>query len=388
MLRRRFTKLSVGLILGAGFLGAGFLGTSFLGMKEADGAPKPPAAPTDTGLIYFWHGGAPWVMSPDGSGKAQLGTPLYYLAEPSKALHAGQQWFLQAQPVDGAYPDGRPRIELFAVSRAGAPVQLTDDPSIQPSVPQGSDPSSWYGYFARPRWANREGIVDGKVSYLGRRWGTDTDGNPAVIEYGMYVLALDPETLGIHFVAGFPARVPVDDFPLSTDWDNYGPIWTEFGPTPSFLYDWSPDGAMIVHETAPAGLRVVDSTSGTFYLLRSSGMNPRWSPVRSDGTTRIVCIEFGDGSSVHTVLPDGTGDIALASYTNPSSINGSHVAPNFSTVFSPHGSHVIYTVTKVSHMVIVSHKIYSVSATGGPSKVLTSELDFSVPLGWTSNAAP
>ena len=128
------------------------------------GKPGGGGTPVDTGTIYFRAYNPSfelWTMKPDGSGKTKvpvsLPTPI---VEPSQSRHNTQRWFLFAGPIPNeAYPDGRPRYELFALSESGTSVQVTADPTVQPLLTIDDE-------YVMPRWINWTG-PDTRVSYLG-----------------------------------------------------------------------------------------------------------------------------------------------------------------------------------------------------------------------------
>src|SRR5437660_5882170 len=99
-------------------------------------------------------------MKADGTAKTVLANFPEY-GEPSHLLH-GARWILDGEPVPGAYPNGLPRMELFATRLSdGVKVQLTNDPNVQPN-------------FTGLRWA----FDDGFVSFPAVTWtAVSTGGN-------------------------------------------------------------------------------------------------------------------------------------------------------------------------------------------------------------------
>ena len=70
-------------------------------------------------------------MDADGANKAPVPGDVH--GEPSNALHGDQRWYLEVQFItDEFYPDGGERRELFALTEAGAAVQLTDQGDLEP----------------------------------------------------------------------------------------------------------------------------------------------------------------------------------------------------------------------------------------------------------------
>jgi len=222
----------------------------FLGCASPAWAGKPGGGtpPVDSGTVFFRHYNGScwqvWSMLPNGSARTALPIVNVDVAEPSKALHAGQRWFLTVQNITGEFypprPDGAvdPRQEVFAVSAAGDWVQLTDDPSLQPVT--------WFAGRPETRWTlNGAGTVDGRITFLGRRWGVDELGNPVILETGLYYVDLNPADLG----AGLPAQAPT----LSGSVTLPAAYSADYGWHPQVVgYDWSPDSSSPLTRRYPA----------------------------------------------------------------------------------------------------------------------------------------
>ncbi|NQV28295.1 MAG: hypothetical protein HQ518_28415, partial [Rhodopirellula sp.] len=102
------------------------------GVASAKKPPKePPQDPSpDTGIIFFNFSSTIWSMASDGSNRQSLGLIAAYHADPSELTHDGERWFLTVDTVDGTYPNGNQRWELFAVSQSGRR-QLTDNSDVE-----------------------------------------------------------------------------------------------------------------------------------------------------------------------------------------------------------------------------------------------------------------
>ena len=113
------------------------------------------ATTVDTGKIYYSGSGSVREMNPDGTGDKALSSALEWYSEPSISPHDGR-WFLQVGEVVGQYyPDGRARLEVFAIHESGTPkIQLTDgkidgDSFIEPN---NREKATDGGQWAEVRW--------------------------------------------------------------------------------------------------------------------------------------------------------------------------------------------------------------------------------------------
>lgn len=275
--------VALGLVLAVG-------GTALAGKPEKD--PKPPPTPVDGGTIYIsnWslHTNGSVVdydwslevdadldhwINPDGSGFDERPRGM-----PSQALHNGKRWYLQLRkypygamdatpPTSGdwdpeAYPQfhicGTRRVELFAVREDdGYAIQLTNDPTIRFNDPE------YYGdmpYESGAAWAVRDGVADGKISFLGVRWNASAQYGPRpqpslanpvpdeyeVLESGLYVVDLDWQS-GVPLPINEPTLIDVGD---RTAMDG------KYGMDPGrgsggrlyVRYLWSPDGESLVFQ--------------------------------------------------------------------------------------------------------------------------------------------
>jgi hypothetical protein len=250
--------------------------------------PKPPPAPAPPGLIYYQGEGegTPWPfysMNADGSSKTQVISGLPAYCEPSRYRHEGIRWFLTAKSIAGeTYPDGHGRYEIYAVAEDGTEIQLSDDPSVQPSVfsTTGGVPPDIYE--AQVRWA----LGDTRVSWLGRRWGE----GGSIVETGMYFIDLGTDVSAVTAPAE-PVLAQVA-FPIS-GYEVDGPVPDGAG------YDWSPSGDRVVLGTEGEGLYVAVVGQPGMEPFAPRGWDPRWSP---------------DGSSITFTFPgEGIATVPAAS---------------------------------------------------------------------------
>jgi hypothetical protein len=324
------------------------------GPASAKKPPKPPPdpePPLDGGLIYYSESVAPsvpdaYTMKPDGSERTLLDyAPGSDPCEPSHAKHGGERWFLRTRnyPKDPPqyYTDGVRRRELYAVSESGTEVRLTDDSTLEPLRD--------FGFCAR--WATRGSIVDGKVSYVARRWEQDPDtGEWSVAYQGIHVLEVDPDALTSHVPAApsFLANLP---------------------STPR--YDWSSDGQAVAFTDVlgdPGVLYVAEDDDAfatwTEIPTTSAAINPRWSP---DGTR----IAFQSGRGIERIDVDGENEKLLVGTTKKKKV--------YYPLWSPNGTHLVFWVTGLRG----SPDVYRVTADGAGETNLTESNSASCfPNGW------
>ncbi len=117
-----------------------FLGT-ILAAAVVVGAPKPPKppkpdpGPTATGTLFYhlYESDEIWVytMNADGSEKTKQTLLEDAVLPLSRLKHGDYYWYLDFQAVEGTYPDGQQRYEIFAIrDDNGKTVQLTDDATL------------------------------------------------------------------------------------------------------------------------------------------------------------------------------------------------------------------------------------------------------------------
>jgi len=338
-------KMKVGVLMTATVLLATLAGSAVL----AGSKPKPPSG-LDTGKVYYavlQHGSNPdraiWSMLPDGSQKTYLVHVFDQSATPgmldaSAALHGGCRWFIGAMVVapEPYYVDGTPRVEVVAQSEDGRWVQLTDiaDPNMKISV---------------ARWATHDGVADGKVSFV--KLSVSGGGNYDPV--GIDIIAIGWTDAGEPEALTEPAEV----LPLAGD--------------PGWLYDWSPDGDHVVHESG--GMLYVDDSTTSL----CSGGGPKWSPVRSDGSSLIAFGVGGWGGEIHTIRPDGSGETSIVKVSNNQTLQG--------IAWSPHGTYLVYTVHKDPKIMISvpTNDVYRVRAEGGSTSSLTNDVsEHCYSVGW------
>jgi hypothetical protein len=230
------------------------------------------------------------------------------------------------------------RRELFAVREDGLiEVQLTDDPNVQ---------------FGAPSWATHDGIVDGKVSYLGQRWGKDVEDKDVVVERGLFAVEIEWID-GTPYATTNPTVLPVT-LPMSPD---------SFG----IPYDWSPDGNWIVY--SGDGIWVADANIEDEGTLLSGGSGPRWSPVLEDGSTLIA---FRAGKEIRTISPGGGPTTTVVTAGKNRTIRGDTL------YWSPNGTHLVYTQVHSKACRACqyndSYDIYRVGADGSDPTNLTNDL--------------
>jgi len=337
---------------------------------QAAKPPKPPPPTLDTGTIYYTAAGDTygiWTMNPDGSAKTfLLAWSSHRFTEPSRARHNGSRWFLTV-----AKPDNSEDYELVAVREdASVVVQVAARPvGVTLYVGEfGDDPA-----YAEPRWANRtqtDGVIhDGRVSYK----GLDT----ATGQLGFYAADIDPESLESALEAVPSSRIR-SDIALSFSFRGG--------------YEWSPDGEWIVYsvyDAATDGRRIAvadangESAPAT---IAADAVQPRWSPVRPDGTSRIAFLTGGGGAMTwDSANPDGSDrKTIIPALSNPATSEPARNVFGANLRWSPHGTYLVYDVTqeKDVHTWSMQRFIYRATADGGSPTCLTKTLNSAFPLGW------
>jgi hypothetical protein len=269
-----------------------------------------------SGTIYYIDTGREtnylWGMGADGSNNTEVGKWGYF-AVPSRTLHNGFRWYLTTLSIPGSYyPDGTSlRFEVFAIRNDYDPVlnnnsetrvQLTDDPTLQPTFP----------WFRGAAWLPG----DGTISFRARRW----DGT-APIEGGIYTAAISYREDGS--IIGLTAQptTPTVASPLDSN------SWPTIG-----YHSWDPTGQRVVYtDSAVAGLWIADLVTNTrTRIVTGSPSYPDWSPIGD----KIV---FSSGSSINTVKPDGTGNKAVI---KPTYLGSSYWSGFGHPSFSPNGGYI------------------------------------------------
>lgn len=382
-----------GLVLAAAAMLAG-LGVTTEG-KGAKPPPTPPP-PVDTGYVYYlrliylkdhYSPVALWSMQPDGAAKQEvMPDPFVYAGnrqpwEPSRLRHNGTRWYLGLEQTGTMDPDGFPHFELFAVGESGLKVQLTDDPTFQLWT-GGNAPDA-----AVPRWTVCAGVVDGRISLLGRRW-MESGGNLVATDMGVYVLDFDPDLLGVVDAQGQPVLPPMSASLLvrihKVDPCTIDPLNPSCGAwAPVGGMDWSPDGryfvvadclylkAFVVDTATQTDLDVDDPQ--TPFLAADVCFGPRWSP---DGTE--IAYQSGAWSTarINAVKPDGTSKRTILSL----SAKGNQNLDYFS--WSPHGSHLVFGIFQMVRFKY-SHSIERIARDGSGRTVISAMgADDLRPIGW------
>jgi hypothetical protein len=358
---------------------------STVGPALAKKPPKPPPEPppgADTGTIYFMQYVRLYEMETDGTQKTlifddqpAIGGQGY--GSPSRALHGSERWFLTFIPVSGAtYPSGRERRDLSAISESGSVVTLCDDPDLEVNSITVSGNSVEEGC---PRWTEDGSTVDGKVSFLAKRWGVDPDtGEDVVAEWGIFAATLDPSDLpGATSLDLTWSRVPLSLALKNPDWDTNGDGIPDGGWI-DCEYDWAPGGTAIVYDDASGIWRANEgSPAWTKTLLTTYGSHPRWSPAGD----RIVF--RGDGP-IQTM--DTNGDNVVTVVEDP---------PDTPTVmwtvwwpcWSPSGTHLVYFLGGWNKKKYYGYPgdIYRCTSSGADTVNLTEDFDKSAtPIGWAA----
>jgi TolB protein len=104
-----------------------------------------------------------------------------------------------------------------------------------------------------------------------------------------------------------------------------------------WLAAWSPDGAQLAvavfPSDAPRAVWVIDANgANAVKIVEGDNVSrPSWSP---DGSELVVAVDTKQGSSIHIVKPDGTGDRVIGATIQDKDY--------FSASFSPDGTHLVF----------------------------------------------
>jgi len=297
-----------------------------------------------TGTIYFERASAEWAMNGDGTNKLALAAAI---GEPSRVLHATGRWFLQTRAVGGTYPDGSPRVELFAARDAAVSFQLTTQSDLKPFAGSGA-----------VRWAPG----DLMISWVAARF--DGSGNPTAP--GIYMAVVTYDGAGNPVALGSQPLIPT----VPTALVNMGS-----GLRPEIVsHDWSPDATrLVLHFQIPPQPGVPQSRLGVHSLASgltvplttsTGGLSPEWAP---DGS-KIAFTRGGFPSGINTIAPDGSGETTIAS------AHGGNFNQIWLPKWSPDARYVIYAR---AGQVLNDDRcdIYRARADGSAKTNLTSDLD-------------
>lgn len=342
------------------------LGVAQAGHKpdHSKGGPKDEGS-SATGELFvrIFNDGAA-VVNPDGSGL----TPAI-AGEPSFATHgvAERRWFLQMNITAGEYPNGDPRREIVAVSEDGNDViPITSDASVQPLGDVNGHPEV--------RWATDQGVVDGKVSFTGRR--LDADGSVVQIEEGIYEMGIYTVQIGYDEIGPVAMTPETLTWRVEVDPVSLAPYSDPEDPRPNTeTHTWSPDGTQLLYDQlSGSALWLAEPADPASLTFLTDGFDPEWSP---DGTAiAYEAITVGD---IRLIAPDGSDSRYLvdAGWKNHTSLRSARVP-----TWSPDSAFLAYQVYAHNNGGD-TFDTYVIGRDGsGESKLSSSIQDGTVPTAW------
>jgi hypothetical protein len=323
---------------------------------------------TPFGTIQVFSGN--WSMKADGSLKTFV--PNYpRFGEPNRNRSVNGAWILSAEEVDGTYPNGLPRRELFAVEEFSA------DPDNPVKIPLTNDLAVMMQQNATIRWAHDDSFI----SFAAVTWTAVASGGNFTDDFGQRWLAeADVFVACVDWSTGLPeAGVPVSVLPVGLFHPRAGAPIDSYTVTDVGSLDWAPSGDRLVIEkvsVATTGivthsLYVVsfDAFGISNIVSLGFGAAPEWSP---NGLKIAYVADNGDlapNNAIWTVNPDGTG---LFQVTSTAQNYDGH--PHW----SPDSAHLAFTRAKQSNQKATTtylSNVMRVPAAGGSPVDLTKDLD-------------
>ncbi len=309
---------------------------------------------SSTGTIYFNYQGRTNTMNVNGTAKTAL--PAGVRGYPSRLLHGGKRWFLQAANTGTeTYPDGTQRRELFAIPDDGSTaVQLTNDLGLQ---------MLHYGW----KWLPGEAAGSAVISGFARRWNADGSVGFQEESVGLYAAELLFDGSGNPMM---PAESPFFLVSAGVFYES-GTPWTDiYGG-----WDFSPDLSQVVTDRhVNLEIRIITVASGISRTLYSGNSAlPTWSPDGSKIAFWLSSSALVYGA-IGTIFPDGGGY-----KTNVKALAGTSVSgPDW----SPDSASLLYSKDTSGGWNFI-YDVYRVGANGGSQVNLTSDLsDSATAINW------
>jgi hypothetical protein len=306
---------------------------------------------------------AVYRMKGDGTGKTLVSTD--FPGDPSRLLHGGR-WMLDTRSVAGTYPNGLGRREIFATPiGGGAPVQLTDNPNVQPSYQTFWSGNDSFISFSAVTWTSVAQDGNYTDTNTGNQWMADADVFRADLSWGSAP------------IAGTPTAV----LDVGERFNNWG---SGIDITPDVVeLDWSPAGTQLAYQKSVNNVDTLHVTTfdnalnplGTVNL--GAGRAPEFSPNGSRIAFGAPSPDSPNLQAIWTVSPNGGGVVRLTRTAQMSDYNPG---------WSPDGKQITFSRRSLPKGYQPGlADVMRMSATGGSPINLTKDQEYAEVMAWRSD---